>query len=596
MVEHGRDTPGGDAISQRAGWLERVRRAAEPDVRRFRRGDAERDLPKPRALFQTAFSHAPIGMAIMDLSGQILMANEALCRTTGYSPDELAERTIADLLIPEDRALDVSERRRLIAGEVSCYDASVRLCRADGSSVWVALTAAGDGDGEPGTLIYQLQDISERHELEGRLQHLVDHDLLTGLFNRHRFEQELTRQVQRHRRFGEHAAMLMVDLDGFKDINDQFGHAVGDELLRGLGASLRERSRATDVLARLSGDEFAILLPEADRKTAEVVATETLGLVRRHVSGLGSERANVTASVGVALCDGLNDGEVLALADAAMYAAKESGRDRFVLFEPSDPRPPHSRQVGEASRLRRALAEQRFVLHCQPVCNLAGGHVEMYELLIRMLDETGDSLVPPNAFLYAAERFGLIAAIDSWVVSQAVELIAEHARQGRRIVLCVNLSGRSISDPALDAHIDRALQDSGIDPSCLIFELTETAAIGHIEAAVAFSQRLRLRGCQFALDDFGAGLASFYYLKKLPFDFIKIDGDFVRGLPRSPVDQLVVSAIVTIARGMGKQTIAEFVTDQETSDLLLASGVDYAQGFHIAPPASVNDVLAARPL
>ena len=327
------------------------------------------------------------------------------------------------------------------AGEMSCYDASVRLCRADGSPVWVALTAAGDGHAPPGTLIYQLQDISERHELEGRLQHLVDHDLLTGLFNRHRFEEELARQIQRHRRFGEHAAMLMMDLDGFKDINDQFGHAVGDELLRGLGASLRERSRATDVLARLSGDEFAILLPEADRETAEIVAAQTLGLVRRHAAGVGSERANVTASVGVALCDGLKDGEVLALADAAMYAAKESGRDRFVLFEPNDPRPPHSRQVGEASRLRRALAEQRFVMHCQPVRNLAEGCVDMYELLIRMRDETGDTLVPPNAFLYAAERFGLITAIDSWVVTQAVNLIAEHARQGRRIVLCVNPVG-----------------------------------------------------------------------------------------------------------------------------------------------------------
>ena len=599
MVEHGRDPVGGGGIaSQRVAgvgdaWFEWVRRAAEPDVRRFRRDGVELELPKLRALFETAFLHAPIGMAIVDRSGQILIANQALRLTTGYSPDELAARTIEDLMMPEDRALDASERRRLVAGEVSCYDASVRLCRADGSPVWVALTAARDSGAASGPLIYQLQDISERHELEGRLQHLVDHDLLTGLFNRHRFEQELTRQVQRHQRFGEHAAVLMMDLDGFKDINDQFGHAVGDELLRGLSASLRERSRATDVLARLSGDEFAILLPEADRETAEIVAAETLGLVRRYVSGLGSERASVTASVGVALCDGLNDGEVLALADAAMYAAKESGRDRFVVFESSDPRPPHSRQVGEASRLRRALAEERFVLHCQPVCKLADGNVEMYELLIRMRDETGDALVAPNAFLYAAERFGLIAAIDSWVVSQAVNLIADHARQGRRIALCVNLSGRSISDPALDAHIDQALQDSGIDPSCLIFELTETAAIGNIEAAVAFSQRLRLRGCRFALDDFGAGLASFYYLKKLPFDFIKIDGDFVRGLPRSPVDQLVVSAIVTIARGMGKQTIAEFVTDQDTSDLLLASGVDYAQGFHIAPPAPIDDVLAA---
>jgi EAL domain-containing protein (putative c-di-GMP-specific phosphodiesterase class I) len=162
-------------------------------------------------------------------------------------------------------------------------------------------------------------------------------------------------------------------------------------------------------------------------------------------------------------------------------------------------------------------------------------------------------------------------------------------------VLCVNLSGRSIGDPDVDAHIERALRESGIDPSCLVFEVTETAAIGNIEAAVAFSQRLLRRGCRFALDDFGAGFASFYYLKRLPFDFLKIDGDFVRGLVDHAVDQLVVSAIVTIAHGMGKQTVAEFVTAEETGKLLLDSGVDHAQGFHFGRPAPVEEVLAALP-
>ena len=303
----------------------------------------------------------------------------------------------------------------------------------------------------------------------------------------------------------------------------------------------------------------------------------------------------MTASVGVALLDGASELEAVALADAAMYAAKSAGGDRFVVFDPSDPRPDHPRQASEASRLRRALNEGRFVLHCQPVWNLAEQRVEMHELLIRMRDETSGRLIAPNAFLYAAERFKLISEIDSWVVSEAVNLIATHARQGRRVVLCVNLSGRSIGDPAVDAHIDAALSESGIDPSCLVFEVTETAAIGNIEAAVAFSQRLLRRGCRFALDDFGAGFASFYYLKRLPFDFLKIDGDFVRGLPDHAVDQLVVNAIVAIARGMGKQTIAEFVTAKEIADLLLASGVDHAQGYHFGRPRPVNEVLSPAP-
>ena len=558
-------------------------------------GEVELGVGKLRALLGTAFSHAPLGMAVVDVSGQIVIANDALCRITGHATADLTEHTIADLIAAEDRALEAEHRERLIAGELTSYEVSVRLSRADGSPVWVALTASTDGTATPETLIYQLQDISERRELEGRLRYMVDYDLLTGLFNRHRFEAELKRQIQRHRRTGEGGAVLMIDLDGFKTVNDQFGHAVGDELLRGLCANLRERSRETDVLARLSGDEFAVLLPGADRRTADVVAAQIVGMVRRQVTVLGSERAHVTASVGAALLGGLDDGELFALADAAMYAAKDSGGDRFVVFEPNDPRPPRSRQAGEANRLRLALAEKRFVLHGQPVLNLAEQRVETCELLIRMRSENGGELISPNAFLYAAERFGLIASIDSWVVSRAVDLIAEQARKGRRVVLNVNISGRSIADPAVDAHIERELYESGIDPACLVFEVTETAAIGNIEAAVAFSQRLQHRGCRFALDDFGAGFASFYYLKRLPFDFLKIDGDFVRGLPESGVDQLVISAIVTIARGMGKQTIAEFVTDQETSDLLLASGVEFAQGFHIGRPAPVEEILAALP-
>ena len=576
-----------------ADWLRRVVEAAESEIRSDGMGLAELEAAKLRALFRTAFSRAPIGMAIVDVAGRIVVANEALCRVTGHSAQELTERSISEIVVPEDRALDDAERGRLIAGEVSSYEASIRLQRADGTPLWVALSASRDAAVSPVTLTYQFQDISERRELEGRLRYLVDHDLLTGLFNRHRFQQELVSQGHRQRRFGGSAAVLMIDLDGFKDVNDQFGHGVGDELLRTLSASLRERSRETDVLARLSGDEFAVLLPEADRDAAELVATEITQVVRRHVSVLGTERAQVTASVGVALLDDLTELEVVALADAAMYAAKRSGGDRFVIFDPSDPRPPHLRQASEASRLRRALKEQRFVLHCQPVWNLAEHRVDMHELLIRMRDETNGTLIAPNAFLYAAERFNLISEIDSWVVTQAVNLIAAYARQGRRLVLCVNLSGRSIGDPAVDAHIDHALLESGIDPSCLVFEVTETAAIGNIEAAVAFSQRLLRRGCRFALDDFGAGFASFYYLKRLPFDFLKIDGDFIRGLPGHPVDQLVVNAIVAIARGMGKQTIAEFVTAQEIGDLLLASGVDHAQGYHFGRPRPIDEVLPA---
>jgi EAL domain-containing protein (putative c-di-GMP-specific phosphodiesterase class I) len=211
--------------------------------------------------------------------------------------------------------------------------------------------------------------------------------------------------------------------------------------------------------------------------------------------------------------------------------------------------------------------------------------------LLRLPDEERGAPLLPSTFLYGAERFGLIQAIDGWVVRQAIALIAEHARAGLKLVLNVNLSGKSIGDRKLAALIEEALAETGIDPARLTFELTETAAIANVEDAKAFATRLRGWGCQFALDDFGAGFGSFYYLKNFPFDYLKIDGDFIRGLATSPMNQLVVGAIVNIARGMGKKTVAEFVTDEETARLLRRIGVDCAQGYHIGMPRPISEVL-----
>jgi diguanylate cyclase (GGDEF)-like protein/PAS domain S-box-containing protein len=541
-------------------------------------------------VFRTAFTAAPIGTAVVDGDGRMVVANEALAQITGVSCAELAGRPVGCVLGEQYRAEEADNRRRICAGDVAVYEGRMELRHADGTTKWIALTMAQDG-ASPVSLVYQLRDISERRALEGRLEYLIDHDFLTGLFNRRRFEQELESEVARQRRYGLGAALVMVDLDGFKAVNDQFGHAAGDQLLRGLAAALRARSRVTDVLARLSGDEFVLLTSGVTRDQAETVAGEVVAVVRRHEAALGDERLRTTGSAGVALLDQLDAGQVLALADAAMYAAKEAGGDRFVMFTAGQ-RDAVSRRVGEASRLRGALRDGRFVLHCQPIRDLAEDRVEHFELLIRMQGDAPGELIAPNAFLYAAERFGLITAIDRWVVSQAIALVKAEQDRGRRVVLAVNLSGHSIGDPDLAAQIDREIDEGGIDASSLVFEITETAAIRDLEAAQRFTLRLHHRGCRFALDDFGAGFASFYYLKSLPFDYIKIDGDFIRGLSQQPVDQLVVGAIVTIAKGMGKRTIAEFVGDAETRDLLRAEGVDCVQGFYVGRPRPVAHVLA----
>jgi diguanylate cyclase (GGDEF)-like protein len=386
----------------------------------------------------------------------------------------------------------------------------------------------------------------------------------------------------------------LIDVDNFKTVNDTFGHTVGDDLLKGIAGSLKHRMRHTDTLARVGGDEFAVLLPQTNAEQAMAVAADFVKALDKQTAVLANQSIHITASLGVASLENLSALEVMEHADVAMYGAKQAGRNRFVIYQPlpgerDRATPPRS----EADRMRLALEEDHFVLFCQPILNLETNEVSQYELLLRLRDVEGREPLAPNAFLYVAERFGLIPAIDLWVVRKAIALIAAYKRAGQRLALNVNLSGKSIGDPKLAGLIESALAEGGIDPACLVFEITETAAVANLQQARAFADRMHSCGCGLALDNFGAGLASFYYLKNFPFDYLKIDGEFIRGLSINPVDRLVVQAIVCIAQGMGKKTVAEFVADASSVCLLRDNGVHYAQGYHIGLPRPVAEVLPA---
>ena len=542
--------------------------------------------------FENAFTHAPIGMALVDLDDRPLRANGALCRITGYMEEQIRARPFRDLVDPHDADVDASQMVDLFEGRTASYQIEKRFRHAWGHIVWVLLSVSlvRDDEGKPQHLIAQVQDISGRKELEGRLEHLVDHDFLTGLFNGRRFEQELLKEIKSAARYNAGGAVLLLDLDHFKAVNDRFGHRVGDDLLKTVAAALRSRTRETDVLARISGDEFGIILPQVDMAQAETAAEGIVKALRRQSATLGEHQIPVTASIGVALFDGLTDIEVWAAADLAMYEAKEAGRDRFALYrsEPGTPSRASSR-LPEAERIRQGLASNQLALLCQPIMHLESNAISQYELLVRLRTEDG-ALLPPSAFLYVAERFGSILSIDSWVVQQAIKLIAAETQAGRALTLNVNISAKSMGTSQLIEVIDRSMAETPIDPASLVFELAESAAIGHIEHAKAFTSELRSRGCRLALDDFGTGFGSFFYLKHLPFDYFKIDGDFIRGFGANTTDQLVVEAIVGIAKGMGKKTVAEFVSDQDMLDRLRRSGVDYAQGFYVGVPQPVGDV------
>jgi diguanylate cyclase (GGDEF)-like protein/PAS domain S-box-containing protein len=554
---------------------------------------AQRELAQADRLFKTAFEEAPIGMGLVDpANGRHLRVNQALCQITGYSEEQLLTMTADDISHPDDVAGTAEARRQLRDG-ASIHRNEKRYIHANGHVVWVSVNATlvRDADGNPSYILGQIQDITDRRRFEERLQQLVDHDPLTGLFNRRRFEQELERHVAHTQRYGAQGALLVLDLDDFKSVNDTLGHHAGDELIIAVAALLKAQLRDSDVVARLGGDEFAVLLPTGGADEAEAVAAKLVRAVREEITVLGARRSRrVTTSVGVApfgAADASGE-ELLIYADLAMYEAKEAGRDRSAVYAAGRDDLPHVQaRMHWVERIRDALEDERFVLHAQPILDLHSNEIAQHELLIRMVDDHGD-LVPPASFLPVAERFDLVQEIDRWVAGKALELIAAHGLR-----LTVNLSGRTLTDDRLLADLQAGVARTGADPGCLTFEITETAAVANIHLAREFAERLREIGCRFALDDFGAGFGSFYYLKHLPFDYLKIDGEFVSNCLSNRTDQLVIRAVVDIAQGLGKQTVAEFASDAELVQFLRSQGVDYAQGFHVGRPQPLPDLLSA---
>ena len=514
-----------------------------------------------------------------DLQGRVTSWNPAAERIFGYGAHEMIGRRV-DRLVPGDRRAERTALiERVFRGERVEQHETVRLTK-DGRIIDVSLTISPirDPDGSVVGVSGIARDITERRRIEAQLQYLADHDALTGLVNRGRFGEELERVIAYAARYGEPAALLVIDLDNFKYFNDTHGHRAGDTLIRAVASTLRRRMRTTDTLARLGGDEFAVLLARVDAGQARSVALDLLGAVRECLPG-----TPVTASIGIAAFDDeVSAEDLLSRADLAMYEVKDRGRDGIAVYSTAG----HQRlthRVSWEDRIRRALSEDAFTLDFQPIVDLTSGRIVQGELLLRMRGDHGEPIAP-SAFLGVAERSGLIAEIDRWVVRRAIAAMADprHAMLTPRVE--INLSQVSIDDPELPDFIEEQLAIARVEPSRLIFEITETAAVANMEDAARFAERLRAAGCGFALDDFGTGFGSFYYLKHLPIDYVKIDGDFIRELPDAPTDQLMVQAMVKVSKGLDMKTIAEWVTDDATVTLLRSYGIDLAQGFHLGRP------------
>jgi diguanylate cyclase (GGDEF)-like protein len=446
-----------------------------------------------------------------------------------------------------------------------------------------------------------LTDIEARRAAEETLSWQATHDTLTELPNRREFEATLARHLDSARGQGLTHAVLYVDLDQFKVVNDTCGHVAGDALLRQLSQVLLARMRRGDLLARLGGDEFGVLLERCDLLHAQRVAAQLLAEIRAFRFAWCGQVFALGASIGVAAVDARSRDleSVLAAADTACYVAKDRGRNRVQAYCESDEEvSARHGQMGWFSRITRCIEEGRFFLHCQRVAPmgeaLAGRGEEYLELLLRMTDE-GGRLVLPGAFIPAAERYHLMGTVDRWVVGRALGCLgAMRLRPSAGMPrFGLNLSGMSLGDPAFADYVLERFEETGTPPSAVCFEITETAAISNLSRAARFIGRFREMGCRFALDDFGAGLSSFSYLKSLPVDYLKIDGGFVRGSCCDPVDLAAVDAARRLAHAVGAKTIAECVETPDTLERMRGLGIDFAQGHLIHSPEPYA-ALAAR--
>ena len=535
------------------------------------------------------------GIVGVNRDGEVTFANAAAASLLASSQDELRGRNLHDAVHGTASAHERDECPVLLSirrGVVQQLEDEV-FCRSDGSSFPATYTSAPivERSDEVGTVL-TFNDVTERKRFEAHLQYLADHDPVTGLLNRRRFEQELDRHLSYDARYGSGGAVLALDLDNFKYINDTLGHHAGDEVITRVARNIRDRMRETDTLARLGGDEFVILLPEAGIEQAQSVARSVIDAVRGNAVTAAGQQIRVTASVGVTTFGNrqVNGESLLVEADLAMYDAKAAGRDGVAVYTPMTVREAQiESRLSWVGRVRAALEEERFTLFSQPVISVETGETVQHELLLRMMDN--GQIVLPGSFLASAERFGLMPSVDQWVVQQAIRLLAA---ADPSLCVEVNVSGESMVDDSLTKALASELSATGIDPARLIVEVVEQIAVANLDETRRFAQEVRNLGCKFALDDFGAGFGSFYYLKYLPFDYLKIDGDFIHSLPANHTDQLVVQAVADIARGLGKRTIAEFVGDDDTIALLRDCGVDMAQGYHVARPGPADQLAAAN--
>lgn len=482
-------------------------------------------------------------------------------------------------------------------------DTEMLIGREDSKQIFVNNTRSRlhDRSGQPVGDVLVLHDVTLTRQLTNALMHQANHDSLTGLANRRKFECTLNTLIEAQPKKQLNHGLCYIDLDQFKLVNDTCGHTAGDKLLENLSQNLQQMVRRNDLLARLGGDEFGMIIIDCDPDTAEQVAHRLYDFFQSFFFNWEGKVFAVRASIGFVPIKPQDHeiSDILAAADLACYAAKDKGRNSLHIYRPEDDNMVQRKgEMRWLMRLQTALRDDGFLLYSQPICQLQTQPPKptRHELLLRLREDDG-TVITPFQFIQAAERYDLMREIDRWVISHAFEIVRSlRGTPYKNDVFCVNLSGQSTTDPSLSAFISRELVHYDIDPRLICFEFTETAIIENLCHAQELIAHLHELGCTVALDDFGSGVSSFGYLKRLKVDYLKIDGQFVKEMLNNKVDLEMVRSIHNVGKVLGIQTIAEFVEDGETADALKSIGIDYGQGYHFGKPSDVHKVIGAQRL
>jgi diguanylate cyclase (GGDEF)-like protein/PAS domain S-box-containing protein len=550
------------------------------------------ELREAHERFRSAFENAPIGMAMSDLDGRILRVNPAFAEIVGRLPLDLVGISVHDLTHPDDRDSGRDEMGRLTETASPGYQMEKRYIHGDGHEVWVSVSVScvRDEQERPLYLIGQVEDVTERRALRERLAYAAIHDPLTGLPNRELFLDRLEVALRRATRSRHHVAVIFLDLDRFKLINDSLGHDVGDSVLRAVADRLGGVMRSSDTLARFGGDEFTVLCDDVDSEDDAVEVAQRLTLAMRQPLTLPSGEVFVSLSVGIALAVAGELGTgVMRNADIAMYRAKERGPARIEIYRVHDEHNVVSR-LRTSNELHRALERDELELHYQPFVDLHTETLVGMEALVRWKHPTR-GLLPPQEFIALAEDSGLILPLGLWVLREACRQgAAWHAlrtaagQDNARLNISVNVSAVQLADPGFPDQVARAIEDSGIDPDRLWLEITESTLMRDADEAVVVLQALRDLGVHLEIDDFGTGYSSLSYLQRFPVECLKIDRSFVAELDKRSENAAIVRAIIGLGRSLGLPIIAEGVERRTQVDKLQAYGCHLAQGYLFGRP------------